>query len=69
MASAVRALRPELEPELVKPVVMSIFGTLNWTYMWFREGGKLSREAYADLVTQMFADGIDGAGVRLRAAQ
>lgn len=69
MASAVRALRPELEPELVKPVVMSIFGTLNWTYMWFREGGKLSREAYADLVTQIFADGIDGAGVRLRAAQ
>jgi TetR/AcrR family transcriptional regulator len=69
MADAVRSLRPELDPDLVKPVAMSIFGTLNWKYMWFRDGGPVSREAYADLVTQLFADGVAGAKSRLRAAE
>ncbi len=69
MADAVRALRPDLDPHLVKPVVMSLFGTLNWKYMWFREGGAVSREAYADLVTQLFADGVAAAPARLRAAE
>jgi TetR/AcrR family transcriptional regulator len=69
MADAVKALRPELDPALVKPVAMSIFGTLNWKYMWFRDGGPVSREDYADLVTQLFADGVAKAKGRLRAAE
>jgi TetR/AcrR family transcriptional regulator len=69
MADAVRSLRPELDHNLIKPVVMSIFGTLNWKYMWFREGGPVSREAYADLVTQLFADGLAAVPARLRAAE
>jgi hypothetical protein len=39
---------------------MSVFGTLNWAFMWFRDDGPLSREAYVDLVTDMFAGGIEG---------
>ncbi len=28
---------------LLKPVTMSLFGMLNWHYMWFRPGGRSSR--------------------------
>jgi AcrR family transcriptional regulator len=68
MSDAVRSLNPDMPQRMVKPVAMSIFGTLNWKYMWFREGGPLDRAAYAELVTQIFADGIAGvAGDRLAA--
>lgn len=43
--------------ELLKPVTMSLFGMLNWHYMWFREGGPLSRDAYADLATTILIEG------------
>jgi TetR/AcrR family transcriptional regulator len=42
---------------LLKPVTMSLFGMLNWHYMWFREGGSLSREEYADLATTVLVEG------------
>jgi TetR/AcrR family transcriptional regulator len=68
MAGAVSTLNPDLPRKLLKPVTMSIFGTLNWKYMWFREGGAVSREDYAKLVTQIFADGLVGVtGDRLAA--
>jgi TetR/AcrR family transcriptional regulator len=60
MAAAVKALNPDLPARLVKPITMSIFGTLNWKYMWFREGGAVGRTAYAELVPQLFADGVAG---------
>lgn len=44
-------------PQLLKPVTMSLFGMLNWHYMWFREGGPMSREDYADLATQLLVEG------------
>jgi TetR/AcrR family transcriptional regulator len=44
-------------PRLLKPVTMSLFGMLNWHYMWFREGGPMSREEYADLATQILVEG------------
>jgi TetR/AcrR family transcriptional regulator len=43
---------------LLKPVTMSLFGMINWSYLWFRPDGPMSRAAYADLVTQMMVDGI-----------
>jgi TetR/AcrR family transcriptional regulator len=43
---------------LLKPVTMSLFGMINWSYLWFRPDGPMSRAAYADLVTQMTVDGI-----------
>lgn len=42
---------------LLKPVTMSLFGMLNWHYMWFREGGTMSREDYADLATTVLIEG------------
>jgi hypothetical protein len=35
------------------PVTMSLFGMMNWVYMWFKDGGPISREDYADLATDL----------------
>lgn len=49
---------PALERSpLLKPVTMSLFGMLNWHYMWFRPDGPMSREAYADLATRLILAG------------
>ncbi|MEK9961651.1 MAG: TetR/AcrR family transcriptional regulator [Rhodobiaceae bacterium] len=32
------------------PRAMMLFGTLNWTYTWFREDGRLSLDAYCEMV-------------------
>jgi TetR/AcrR family transcriptional regulator len=58
LANVVAALNPRLSKAEVKPLTMSIFGTLNWKYMWFRQGGPVSREDYAAMITRMFAAGI-----------
>ena len=47
--------------EMIRPVTMNLFGMLNWHYLWFREDGPVSREAYADLVTDMVAGGAAAA--------
>lgn len=59
-ASVLRDINPALGRgnRLLKPVTMSLFGMINWSYLWFRPNGPLSRTAYADLVTQMTVDGI-----------
>lgn len=59
------AIRPDLaagEPPLLMPVTMSLFGMLNWVYMWFRDGGALSREDYAELATGLVLDGVGAVG-------
>ena len=60
-AIVLRAINPELEsPErpLLTPVTMSLFGMMNWVYMWFRDGGRISREDYADVATTLILEGI-----------
>jgi TetR/AcrR family transcriptional regulator len=61
-ASVLLDINPTLAKgrRLLKPVTMSLFGMINWSYLWFRPGGQLSRQAYADLVTQIMVDGIAG---------
>jgi len=58
-AAAIAAVNPALRDDdaLLKPVTMSLFGMVNWHYMWFREGKALSREDYADLVTTLLVEG------------
>lgn len=58
-AAAVAAVNPALRDDdvLLKPVTMSLFGMVNWHYMWFREGKALTREDYADLVTTLLVEG------------
>jgi TetR/AcrR family transcriptional regulator len=57
---------------LLKPVTMSLFGMLNWHYMWFREKGPVSRDDYADMVTTLLIEGAQALGetriVRKRSA-
>lgn len=42
---------------LLKPVTMSLFGMLNWHYMWFRQGGSMSREQYSQLAFDIILGG------------
>ncbi|WP_295533271.1 TetR/AcrR family transcriptional regulator [uncultured Thioclava sp.] len=60
-SNVLRAIHPELDrPErpLVMPVTMSLFGMMNWVYMWFKEGGPISREDYADVATTLILEGV-----------
>lgn len=59
-AEAIRALNPEAFAgrPLLKPVTMSLFGMLNWFYMWFREGGAVDRAGYAGLATHILVSGV-----------
>jgi len=61
-AEAVRTLDPDLfaDKPLIKPVTMSLFGMMNWAYMWFREGGPISRADYARLATRLLVNGVRG---------
>jgi len=60
-ATVLRDIRPDLDsPErpLLMPVTMSLFGMMNWVYMWFRDGGPVSRDDYARLATTLLLNGI-----------
>jgi len=63
-ATVLKAVNPELERQrrYLKPVTMSLFGMLNWVYLWFRPDGPMSREAYADLATTMILEGVRAVG-------
>ena len=57
-SDAVRGVAPHLEgTKMLKPVTMSLFGMLNWHYLWFKSSGPVSRADYADLVTTLVTDG------------
>lgn len=58
---ALRRINPELDrPErpLLMPVTMSLFGMMNWVYMWFRDGGLITREDYAEVATTLVLEGV-----------
>ena len=57
-AEAIAAAAPEIGhgPHL-KAVTMSLFGMLNWHYLWFRENKGLSRAEYARMATQIILSG------------
>jgi TetR/AcrR family transcriptional regulator len=57
-SSAILGVAPHLKgSKLLKPVTMSLFGMINWHYLWFKSTGSVSRADYADLVTRLIADG------------
>ena len=43
------------------PLTMSLFGMLNWHYLWFREGKGLSRADYARMATELVLSGAANA--------
>lgn len=62
-AEAIAAAVPALQGgPLLKPVTMSLFGMLNWHYLWFRPGGPVSREDYARLAVRLAVEGSRGLG-------
>jgi AcrR family transcriptional regulator len=61
ISAIIREIHPELDrPErpLLMPVTMSLFGMMNWVYMWFREGGAITRDDYAEIATTLLLEGI-----------
>jgi TetR/AcrR family transcriptional regulator len=57
-SDAVVGVAPQLKgTKMLKPVTMSLFGMVNWHYLWFRSTGSVTRADYADLVTRLIADG------------
>lgn len=42
---------------LLTPITMSMFGMLNWHFVWFDPNGPLSREEYARLAATLILDG------------
>jgi AcrR family transcriptional regulator len=46
---------------LLKPLTMSLFGMLNWHYLWFRDGKGITREKYARMVTGLVLSGAEDA--------
>ena len=41
-----------------KPGTMTLFGMINWCFLWLRPDGKMSRQEYAKFVTKIFLNGI-----------
>jgi TetR/AcrR family transcriptional regulator len=58
-STAIAALEPRLagRREVLTPLTMNLFGMMNWKFMWFRENGPVSHEAFADLVMTMIQAG------------
>ncbi len=62
MDAALRQSVPDCprDPARLRAVTMAVYGMLNWFYMWHRPGKGISREDYAELVTDMVLGGIKG---------
>lgn len=60
MSGAVADLCPDQSPDRLRALTMSVFGILNWFYMWHRPGKGLDRAAYAELASDFVAGGLRG---------
>jgi AcrR family transcriptional regulator len=63
LSDAINAISPmcfETREEMLRPVTMSLFGMLNWFYLWYRKGKGMTRSDYADLATDLLVGGIKG---------
>lgn len=59
-SGVIHAINPNLNRDkpLLMPVTMSLFGMLNWVYMWFRPNGPITRDEYADIATTLILEGV-----------
>jgi AcrR family transcriptional regulator len=60
MSAAVAEEAPHLPADRLRAVTMSVFGILNWVYMWHRPGKGLTRAAYAELASDFVLAGLRG---------
>jgi AcrR family transcriptional regulator len=63
VSDAIAAAIPSVtkKRQLLKPLTMSLFGMLNWHYLWFRDGKGITREKYARMVTGLILSGAEDA--------
>ncbi len=63
VSDAIEAVAPEVfegEAAKLRGATMSVFGMLNWYYMWNSGAGKEAREDYATLVSRLTLTGVRG---------
>lgn len=63
LSETLRAAAPEElagDPVKLRGVTMSVFGMLNWYYMWNSGAGTAAREQYARLVSDLTLEGLRG---------
>lgn len=58
MSRAIQSERPTLTGDRLRAITMSVFGILNWYYMWHRPGRGLTRTEYADLAAEFVRGGL-----------
>ena len=56
MRAVIEAVAPDGVPAM--PATMTVFGILNWVYMWHRPGGPMSRNAYAEFAAEFILGGL-----------
>jgi AcrR family transcriptional regulator len=58
-ADAVAAAAPRLAgTALLKPVTMTLFGMINWTFTWLKDTGAVRYADMAPVVADLFLDGV-----------
>lgn len=60
-STLIREIHPALDNAarpLLTPVTMSLFGIMNWVYMWFDDSGPISRGDYAKVATTLILEGV-----------
>jgi hypothetical protein len=63
LGAALSGIAPQVfagDPRKLRAATMSVFGMLNWFYMWNRSADRTAREDYADLVTALTLNGVRG---------
>jgi hypothetical protein len=51
-------IRPDLDEKTRLALSMSILGSLNWTYIWFKPDGILSAKTFAEITATNFLSGV-----------
>lgn len=58
LSNALADCLPHLKASsMLKPLTMSMFGMLNWHYLWFREGKGITRSDFAKMATSIVLNG------------
>ena len=69
-AGTIAAAAPDLAGhKLLKPVTMTLFGMMNWTFTWLRSDGPVAHAEFAPVIADLFLGGVrrlHGATARVR---
>ena len=63
LSDVIAAVAPQVfaqDRQKLRATVMSVFGMLNWFYMWNSGADATARSQYADLVTKLTLSGVKG---------